>query len=159
MKTNYLFPHRYKWVSGALFAIAFVLLTFLFVYTDYEDSQQLKIKVFAIADGFLDDNVYFKVVENSVPDELLMLIVLVSGLVFAFSREKQEDEMVAAIRLNSLAWATIANYMILLFCYLFIYGMPFLNVLMGAMLSQLVIFIVLFRYKMYRFNNPRQDEE
>lgn len=159
MKTNYLFPHRYKWVSGALFAIAFVLLTFLFVYTDYEETQLLKIKVFAIADGFLSDNVYFKPVENPVLDELLMLIVIVAGLVFAFSREKQEDEMVAAIRLNSLAWATIANYLILLFCYLFIYGIPFLNVLMGAMLSQLVIFIVLFRYKMYRLNNSRQDEE
>jgi len=159
MKTNYLFPHRYKWVSGALFAIAFVLLTFLFVFTDYEDSPQMKIRVFAIADGFLSDNVYFKVVDNSILDELLMLLVIVSGLVFAFSREKLEDEMVAAIRLNSLAWATIANYLILLFCYLFIYGMPFLNVLMGAMLSQLVIFIILFRYKMYRFNNPRQDEE
>ena len=158
MKTNYLFPHRYKWVSGALFALAFVILIFFFVYTDYEETQ-LRIKVFAIADGFLGDNVYFKVVENSVIDELLMLVVIISGLVFAFSREKQEDEMVAAIRLNSLAWATIANYMILLFCYLFIYGLPFLNVLMGAMLSQLVIFIILFRYKMYRFNNPGQNEE
>lgn len=159
MKTNYLFPHRYKWVSGVLFVIAFVLLTFLFVYTDYEDSPEFTVTVFAIADGFLDGNIFFKAVENSIIDEFLMLIVIVAGLVFAFSREKQEDEMVAAIRLNSLAWATIANYMILLFCYLFIYGLPFLNVLMGAMLSQLVIFIVLFRYKMYRFNNPRQDEE
>ena len=159
MKTNYLFPHRYKWVSGVLFVIAFVLLTFLFVYTDYEDSPEFTVTVFAIADGFLDGNIFFKAVENSIIDEFLMLIVIVAGLVFAFSREKQEDEMVAAIRLNSLAWATIINYLIILFCYLFIYGTPFLNVLMGAMLSQLVIFIVLFRYKMYRFNYPRQDEE
>lgn len=42
---------------------------------------------------------------------------------------------------------------------MFIYGFPFLNIMMVALLSQLIIFIVLFRYKMYRFYNTRQDEE
>jgi len=86
------------------------------------------------------------------------LFVLVSGIVFAFSKEKHEDEMVQSIRLNSLAWATIANYSILLLCYLFVYGFPFTNVLMAAMFSQLIIFILLFRYKMYRFYTLQHEE-
>lgn len=160
MKTNYLFPHRFRLVSGIAFVIA---LAALIVYTSASSLENpiLNVPVFAIVgdNDFFGPTDYFFVVENSIVDELIMLLVIASGIIFAFSKEKHEDEMVASIRLHSLAWATIANYGILLFCYLFIYGFPFLNVLMGAIFSQLVIFILLFRYKMYQFNNSRQDEE
>ena len=160
MKTNYLFPHRFKWISGILFVISFIALIAYSSMSNVEDLP-LNVWVFAIVgdNDFFGPTDYFIMTKNPIMDELLVLSVIVSGIVLAFSKEKHEDEMVASIRLNSLAWATIANYSILLFCYLFIYGFPFLNVLMGAMFSQLVIFIILFRYKMYQFNTSRQDEE
>ncbi|WP_294820840.1 hypothetical protein [uncultured Flavobacterium sp.] len=160
MKTNYLFPHKLRLVSGILFVVA---LAALIIYTSSGslENTPFNVPVFAIVgdNDFLGPTDYFFVTENPIVDELLMVLVIASGIIFAFSKERHEDEMVASIRLNSLAWATIANYGILLFCYLFIFGFPFLNVLMGAMFSQLVIFIILFRYKMYRFYNSRQDEE
>lgn len=159
MKTNYLFPHKYKLISGVLFTLS-VLLYIINMSTDYAERFTLEAPVFAIlSDGIGQQNVAFGIIRDNIMDEILMLLIITSGLTFAFSKEKHEDEMVAAIRLNSLAWATIANYCILLFCYLFIYGFPFLNVLMLAMFSQLLIFIILFRYKMYRFNTTRQNEE
>jgi len=160
MKTNYLFPHKLKLISGLLFCLSFVLMV-LFYGADKYLHFEYKSKVFAIFgnDGFLGDSDWFMWIENSILDEVLMTLVIVFGLLFAFSKEKHEDEFVASIRLHSLAWATIINYCILLFCYLFIYGMPFLTVLNVAMFSQLLIFIILFRYKMYRFYNTRQDEE
>lgn len=160
MKTNYLFPHRLKWISCALFIISLAALV-VYIPMSNSESPFLNVPVFAIVgdNDFFGPTAYFITTKNPILDELLVLLVIASGIVFAFSKEKQEDEMVASIRLHSLAWATIANYGILLFCYLFIFGFPFLNVLMGAMFSQLVIFIILFRYKMYRFNNSRQDEE
>ncbi|MGQ2983574.1 hypothetical protein [Flavobacterium sp.] len=160
MKTNYLFPHRLKWISGILFIISFFALI---AYSSMRNAEDLPLNVWVFAiigdNGFFGPADYFIITRNPILDELLVLLVIVSGIIFAFSKERHEDEMVASIRLHSLAWATIANYGILLFCYLFIYGFPFLNVLMGAMFSQLVIFIILFRYKMYQFNNSRQDEE
>jgi len=159
MKTTYLFPNRLKMLSGVLFVISFVVLTALFVFDAY-DQFKIKTTVFALFDdAVIGDPVYFGFTKNNISDELLMAIVLCSGIVFAFAKEKPEDEMVATIRLHSLAWATIANYGILLFCYIFIYGLTFLTVLMVAMFSQLLIFIVLFRYKMYRFYNSQQYEE
>lgn len=160
MKTNYLFPHRFKLISGVLF-IASLASLMVYIPMSNPESQFLNVSVFAIIgdNDFFGPTEYFIVTKNSIVDELLVLLIITSGIIFAFSKEKQEDEMVSAIRLNSLAWATIANYGILLFCYMFIFGLPFLNVLMGAMFSQLVIFIVLFRFKMYRFYNTRQDEE
>lgn len=159
MKTNYLFPHKMKLISGVLFVVSLALLI---VYVSREDIDlTLNSKVFAIiSESVLGPGpVYFQVTEDNVIDELLMVLILCSGIVFAFTKEKDEDEFVASIRLHSLAWSTILNYSILLFCYLFIYGLPFFNVLIVAMFSQLLIFIILFRYKMYRFYNTRQNEE
>ena len=164
MKTSYLFPHRFKAVSGLVFLVSFVLLVVL--YTAIGDALQINAKVFALVtdigvatDNFIFGDIkYFTWVSNPITDEICMLFVLVSGIVFAFSKEEHEDEMVQSIRLDSLAWATIANYSILLLCYLFVYGFPFTNVLMAAMFSQLIIFILLFRYKMYRFYTLQHEE-
>ena len=160
MKTNYLFPHRFKLMSGILFTLSFIALI---VYTALNNPEEsfFDFPVFAIIgdNGFFGDTQFFTVVRNPILDEIIVLLVIATGIVFAFSKEKNEDEMVAVIRLHSLAWATITNYAILFACYFFIYGLPFLNILMGAMFSQLIIFILLFRYRIYQFYNPGQDEE
>ncbi|OYQ38307.1 hypothetical protein CHU92_05600 [Flavobacterium cyanobacteriorum] len=160
MKTNYLFPNRLKFISGVLFVTSSLMLTLYYSVSQFGQFE-FKAKVFAIYgnDGFLGESGWFWGVDNSILDEILMSIVITTGVVFAFCKEKHEDELVASIRLRSLAWATILNYSILLFCYLFIYGMPFLNVLNVAMFSQLLIFILLFRYKMYRFYKSAAYEE
>ena len=111
MKTNYLFPHKLKLISGLLFCLSFVLMV-LFYGADKYLHFEYKSKVFAIFgnDGFLGDSDWFMWIENSILDEVLMTLVIVFGLLFAFSKEKHEDEFVASIRLHSLAWATIINY-------------------------------------------------
>jgi hypothetical protein len=162
MKTSYLFPNRLKLVSGVLFVASFVLLT---IVLKHEDEYAVNAKVFAVIS---DNNIpspifagtqYFKWIDNSITDELLMLVFIASGIVYAFCKEKHEDEMVAAIRLKSLAWATIANYAIFLLAYLFVYGRQIFSVILHASFSQLLIFIVLFRINMYRFNKFAANEE
>ena len=160
MKTNFLFPYRLKVSSGILFSIALLLMAFLYIFDKFE-SFAIKAKVFAIIGDteFLGDTLKFFWIENNIIDEILMLFIIAFGVIFAFSKEKHEDEMVSAIRLNSLAWATIINYGIVLLGYLFVYGLIFLNVLMAAVISQLLIFIILFRYRIYRFYKTAAHEE
>lgn len=159
MKTNYLFPSKLKVPCGIAFAVALFLYVALYVL-DAHISLDFKTHVFTLMgnDGFFGATTYIGLIDNYILDEILMFFVLTCGIVFAFSRERHEDELVASMRLHSLAWATIANYGIMLFCYLLIYGLPFLNVLMAAMFSQLLIFIMLFRYRMYRFYNSSNEE-
>jgi len=164
MKTNYLFPNRFKVLSGIVFVVSFVFLIVLLGGGD--DNYVINAKVFAVvfdsdSGGVLPigNNQYFKWTENSITDELVVLLLIVSGVVFAFSKEKHEDELVASIRLKSLAWATIANYAILSLAYIFVYGLTFFSVILFAAFSQLIIFIVLFRINMYRFNKFASHEE
>lgn len=158
MKTNYLFPYRLRAVSGLLFLLSLSVFVVFFIF-DLFVYYQINTKVFALVDNSLfTEPVYFSFTENNIIDEILLLMAIVSGVIYAFTKEKAEDEMVSALRLQSLAWATMINYGIILFCYLFIYGFVFLNVLMVAMFSQLLIFIILFRYKMYRFYKSSHEE-
>ena len=160
MKTNYLFPYRLKKVSGIIFLISFITLTIFYCFDQFAHFE-IKSKVFAVVGttGFLGDNDWFGWVENSITDEILVVFSIAFGIMFAFSKEKHEDEMVVSVRLNSLAWATIINYVLIMLSYIFVYDVPFLTVMSAIMFSQLLIFIILFRYNIYKLNKAGADEE
>src|SRR5690606_26667223 len=127
MKTIYLFPYRFKKASGFLFWISLLLICGYVMFDNYGNFE-IKTKVFAIVGdtGLLGGNAWFSWVENSIVDEILFILLIISGLVYAFSKEKIEDEMVSKVRLDSLVWATYFNYILILLCYMFLFGFAFL---------------------------------
>lgn len=159
MKTNFLFPNVLKKPSLLLLVLSFIGLVFVFNFND-DEVVQLQAKVFALMndEGFKGP-FYCSWTKNNILDEFVMLLFIASGLVFAFSKEKTEDEMVAKIRVESLVWATYLNYGILAFCILFIYGLPFLNVMMYNMFTLLVFFIIRFHWMLYKSTKFETNEE
>jgi hypothetical protein len=150
MKTNYLFPNYFKKGSGALFVISFVVFVLISYINKDQEVIQLPLNVFAaIFNSGLDAD-YFGFTENNVVDEVLTSIFIICGLMFAFSKEKIEDEMVSKIRLESLVWATYVNYLILLLCVIFIYGFSFLHVMKYNMFTLLLFFIIRFHWTLYK---------
>ena len=150
MKTNYLFPHSFKKGSGALLIISFVVFLIISFINRERELIQLPVNVFAlIFDKGLEAN-YFGFTQNNFIDEILMTLFIVSGLIFAFSKEKIEDEMVSKIRLESLVWATYVDYGVLLFCVIFIYGISFLQVMEYNMFTLLLFFIIRFHFTLYK---------
>ena len=107
----------------------------------------------------MEDIQWFNWIENDIIDECLFFILIIAGLVHAFSKEKIEDEMVSKIRLDSLVWATYFNYILFLLCYLFVYGLPFLNIMCVALFSHLLFFIIRFRWVIYKQNNILEHEK
>jgi|SRR5690606_13966960 len=161
MKTSYLFPYRLKKFSGIVFWTVLIITIYGFLnYGSVIENHFFYSKVFAVADtGFLTEEVFFGVTNNYILDEILFLLLIASGLIYAFSKEKVEDEMVSKIRLDSLVWATYFNYISILLCYMFLYGFAFLNVMMIALFSHLLFFIVRFRWVMYKQNKSLSYEE
>ena len=150
MKANYLFPHFFKNGSGALLVASFLAFLIISFINREQEVIQLPVNVFAlIFDSGLEIN-YFGFTENNIIDEILTAIFIVSGIVFAFSKEKIEDEMVSKIRLESLVWATYVNYGILLLCVIFIYGFSFLQVMQYNMFTLLLFFIIRFHWTLYK---------
>ena len=131
MKTL-LFPHSFQKWGWCIFAVGVIFGIYAMV-TDYGASC---------------------LVNN------IAIIGTILGAIFATcSREKIEDEMVRQLRLNSLLVALYVNYAVLIVCSLLVYDLDFLLVMMYNMFTMLLIFMVVFRYRMWRLNKEAKDEE
>lgn len=155
MKTTYLLPHKYKTIGWILFILGLIsgILLFIFGMTD----EYLVTKVLSIySDPFIGNPGFFKIIENSILDELISILIIVGGLIVGFSKEKVEDEFIYKLRTNSLVWAIIFNYAVLLFTILFVYDMTFFNVLIFNMFTPLVFFV--FRFNFLNYKSQSHDE-
>lgn len=158
MKLNYLFPHRFKRI-GTMILIPLVLLGLFVVNYDVEP-KIFDITVPAIfVDEIIGEKFVFGMTENNILNEIIGILLIVSFLMVAFSKEKQEDELIAKIRLESLVWATYVNYGVLLFSMMFIYGMSFLWVMIFNMFTILLFFIIRFNWQVRKLNKALSHEE
>ncbi|MBT8305226.1 MAG: hypothetical protein KJP09_12200 [Bacteroidia bacterium] len=147
MQTNYLLPNKYKPLGWVFLIIG--LIGGILMYAQLIEGELLSMKVFTIYNGdsiFGNDQGFFKVIENGVLDEILALFIIIGGLIVGFSREKVEDEFIYKLRKDSLVWAIIFNYVILMLAVLFIYSFAFFDVLVFNMFTPLIFFIVRFNF-------------
>ena len=158
MKTRFLFPNQFKNLGWLLF-IPSVLATLIISVLNISTDEYLNISVFSIyQDSIGEIPGFFKFIKNSILDEILTISIIVGGILVGFSKLKEEDEMISKIRYESLVWATYLNYAIILFFTLFIFGLPYLNVLFYNMFTLLLFFIIRFHYMVYKLNIANYDE-
>jgi hypothetical protein len=159
MKTNFLFPNSWKKIGWIIFIPS--LIGTLLLSLNFEDfSQLLKVKVFALAEIQLFDNQnYFKIIENHLIDEIILIGLIVGGILIGFSKLKNEDEFISKIRYESLVWATYFNYLLIIIFTTLLYGFTFLNIVFYNLFTLLLFFILRFHYQIYKLNKFNCDEE
>jgi hypothetical protein len=149
MKASYLFPHRFS-LLGWLLAIPAATFGLLMLFGVLDGDFLGRAQVFAIyAQRFLSDDIYFGFVTTDLADELISLLFTIGLLLIAFSAEREEDEFIRHLRLESLVWATKVNYLILIFFILFLYEGGFLLGLVFNMFTLLILLILRFRISLY----------
>lgn len=156
MKTNYLIPHKYKSLGWVLFIIG--IISGLIIFIGEYEYDILKINVLSIygRDVLFGTKGFFKIIENSILDEIVALCIIVGGLLVGFSREKIEDEFIYKLRKDSLVWAIIFNYMVLIFAILFIYNFTFFDVLVFNMFTPLLFFVTRFNFLKLKSGNNEE---
>ncbi len=155
MKQKILFPNKFKRVGWFILIPALIMGVLHNLIT-----IEINIPVFAIyADKIVGETQCFTLFETDIVKTLIGVLLIVGGLLVAFSREKNEDEYISSLRLNSLLWAVLVNYLILLFMFLFVYGLGFLHVIIYNTFTVLVIFIAKFNYSLYRNSKLNPNEE
>jgi biotin transporter BioY len=87
------------------------------------------------------------------------VVFIIGALLVGFTKEKHEDEFIAELRLSSIFWAVWVNYIILLAAFLFVYGTPFLTVMIYNMFTVLIIFIVRFNFLLNKSTKAVPDEK
>ena len=93
---------------------------------------------------------WFCMTESSLIEEIAMLGLLASLVFIALSREQDEDEMTAHIRMQSFVWSTWATSIVLALGILFVYDLEFLTFMFLTMYLYLMLYIVKFNLAMHR---------
>jgi hypothetical protein len=141
MESKLLLPNRYKRIGFTLL-IPSLALGILVRFFDFQFSfLTLNFRKTTIhGNNFnLDDNI-------NLTDELALTGLITGLLLIAFAREKTEDEFIAHTRLESLKWAVLINYILLLIATWLVHGFAYIDVMMYNMLTVLIIFIIRFNY-------------
>ena len=149
MKQNYLLPHRFK-IIGFIMLVPFLLGSLYCLFFDGVD--QLSCPSFAVASQGLGHVEWFTVYTGGgILDEISMIGLIISFMFICFSMEKNEDEMIKSVRMQSLVWSLVVSSLILIFGILFFYEFAFLYFTFIYVFLIYVIFIVKFHYELNRF--------
>jgi hypothetical protein len=153
---KYLFNNKWKGISGWVFYVSIPIGIYL-LFTDQFESL-MRIKVFSL---FFYDTIFitsqteniigstgFRWIENGFLDEILTFIIIVSGIIHSFCKEKIEDELISKIRMDSLVMSLYINYGVLIFFNFFVYGLSYFYVMVFHLFTILILFNLIFRYKL-----------
>jgi len=165
MKTPFLLPNSFK-IPGLILFVIGLLAGILYSWADdpwaedvwYLDSFDTL--VFALVDDpVLSDKKYFTWIDNNILDEIIATFLIVGGIMLAFSREKNEDEFIASLRMQSLLQATYANYVILIISVWLLFGLSFYWILIVNTFTLLLFFNIRYYWSLFRNRKAAQHEE
>ena len=153
-----LFNHKFKKVSGWIFYLTIPIALYSFLTSKFDDFLVVKVyplfsfkKTIRTADT---ENVIgsegFSWIENGLVDEILIAIIIIAGIVNSFSKERYEDELIGKLRTESLTLSLYINYGIILLATFLIYELTFLYVLVFNLFTILLIFNLIFKYRLYQ---------
>ncbi len=158
MKSSYLFPHQFKKIGWIIF-IPTVILSLYWLYAEPEPNF-LTINVWALLNSeILQPDTFANFTSNNILNEILAITLIISSILIAFSKEKNEDEYISIIRLESLVWATYINYAILILAIIFVYGLSFLWIFIFNMFTILIFFIIRFNWAIYKMKKTIDNEK
>lgn len=158
MKTNYLLSNKLKRVGWILLIPSTLFGLFITIYDMNYGFFDFRVPALFI-DEIFGKKQLFGVIENNLMNEVVGCLVIISSMMVAFSKEKVEDEFIAKLRMDSLAWAVYFNQAVLLFSMLFIYDMAFLWVMIFNMFTLLWFFIIRFNWLKNKINKLKGYEE
>lgn len=150
MKANNLLPFKVKRL-GWIILVPALILGIMVMYFEFEIPG---FEVMIPYQGIFDSGMN----ENNLTDELVSIIAIISLALIAFSEEKEEDEWVSKIRLESLQWSVYANYILLILAILSIYEMHFFEALVYNIYTIPILFILRFNYVLRIKFNPNRIE-
>ena len=151
---NYLLSHKYKSIGWPLFVIFFSIGIFQF-FSNWEP-EFLDVNVISLFPSdfnFSSEKGGGNIItleKNNIADEICAFFMLIGALLLMFSKEKDEDEFVMRIRLNSIMTAVFINALIILFSVVFLYDFMFFYIMTLNLFSVFLIYIIRFEWVLHK---------
>ena len=146
---NYLFDNKYQKISGLVFYLTSIIGFYLLITDIIFDLFTLNVYSL-FSESFSDLTYGGGWIENGLGDEIFTTIIIISGLINSFCKEKIEDELISKIRLESLTMSLFISYGLVIISTFLIYNLSYMYVLVFNLFIILILFNLIFSYRLYK---------
>ena len=157
MKKNYLLSHNFKLI-GMIMLVPF-LVACIWLLLGPGEAEWFTVNVPALFTlDLASTSEWFGMTVTDPVNEISMLGLLVSLVFIALSKEKDEDEMTAVVRMQSFVWSFWCTAVIMLIAILFVYDYAFLLFAFASMFVCFILYTCKFNYEMIKIRRTRNEE-
>ena len=126
---SYLFSNKFKKTSGVVFYLSILVGLFLLLTDRIQDIFVVNVFSIFSYEWFGSEQTGFGWIENGLGDEIFTLLIIVSGLINSFSKEKIEDELISRIRLESLSLSVFISFGLIIISTFLVFNINYMYVL------------------------------
>ena len=152
-RVSYLFSNKLKKTSGMAFYLS-ILVGLVLLLTDRIQDIFI-VNVFSIFsyEWFGSEKTGFGWIENGLGDEFFTLLIIVSGLINSFSKEKIEDELISRIRLESLSLSLFISFGLIIISTFLVFNINYMYVLVFNLFLIILLFNLIFKFRLFKHYN------
>ena len=150
---SYLFSNKLKKTSGIVFYLSILIGLFLLLTDRIQDIFVVNVFSIFSYEWFGSEPKGFGWIENGLGDEVFTLLIIISGIVNSFSREKIEDELISRIRLESLSLSLFISFGLIIISTFLVYNINYMYVLVFNLFLIILLFNLIFKFRLYKHYN------
>ena len=150
---SYLFSNKFKKTSGLVFCLSIPIGLFLLLTERIQDIFVVNVFSIFSYEWIGTKNPGFKWIENGLGDEVFTLLIIISGLINSFCREKIEDELISRIRLESLSLSLFISFGVIIMSTLIVFNINYMYVLVFNLFLILFLFNLIFKFRLSKHYN------
>ena len=150
---SYLFSNKFKKTSGVVFYLSILVGFFLLLTERIQDLFVVNVFSIFSYEWIGSERTGFGWIENGLGDEIFTLLIIVSGLINSFSKEKIEDELISRIRLESLSLSLFISYGLIIIATFLVFNINYMYVLVFNLFLIILLFNLIFKFRLYKHYN------
>ncbi|MDA9107264.1 hypothetical protein N9J98_03585 [Flavobacteriaceae bacterium] len=147
---NYLFNYKYKKISGVIFYLSIPIGLFLLWNDRIHDVFVVNVFSIFSYEWIGSERTGFGWIENGLGDEIFTLLIIVSGLINSFSKEKIEDELISRIRLESLSLSVFISFGLIIISTFLVFDINYMYVLVFNLFLIILLFNLIFKFRLFK---------
>ena len=150
---SYLFSNKFKKTSGVVFYLSILVGLFLLLTDRIQDIFVVNVFSIFSYEWFGSEPKGFGWIENGVGDEIFTLLIIVSGLINSFSKEKIEDELISRIRLESLSLSVFISFGLIIISTFLVFNINYMYVLVFNLFLIILLFNLILKFRLFKHYN------
>lgn len=152
MKTIPLLPNRFRYV-GVIFLVLGVMTGYLYFFGG--KPEFFVTRIFAFITSYLETR-YWVIAQTNLLDEIAAVFTITGLTMLGYSKEKDENDEINALRFKALIYSTYFSIVIWVLFFLFVYGWPIFLFSSSVFLIFLVSNLLVFNLLKYRYRKSEQ---